>query len=103
MKAILAWLLAVLGAYAQGALAAQITPLELLRRPLLKSPIFTSANSKNNQFSGLTTLASGSVSQVVSTSMATSGALFSLTPWVALPAAYVTQGRTSPQPSNSAC
>mgnify|MGYP001561004875 CR=1 FL=1 len=86
---------AALGGYAQRALACWIAPIEALFRPFLKGPMLVSTTSKSNAFAGRTTLGSGSVSQVVSTSIVNSDSLISLSVQAALAAAYSTGGRSS--------
>lgn len=89
--------LAVAAAFATFAQAAHSrTPTELLFRPLMRGPIMTKATSAANQWAGRTTIASGSVSQVVSTSNVASGnTIFNLALEAAVPAAYITQGLAS--------
>ena len=88
--------LAVATAFATFAQAAHArTPTEALFRPLMKGPIMTRATSAANQWAGRTTIASGSATQVVSTSQANSDSIISLGIEVAVPAAYTTLGRTA--------
>lgn len=51
------------------------TPLELLRRPFLKGPAITQANSSPDQWAGRTTLSSGSATVTVSTRQVNSDSL----------------------------
>lgn len=97
MKKIASLVLAVLGLYAQAALAmhAGPTPIETLQRPLFRSAPILRTNSNASQYAGRTTLGSGQASVVVSTRGINSDSLIYPTVHVALPAAYVTQGRTS--------
>lgn len=87
----------ILGLWAEAALSCQarIQPLELLFAPFFKGPSFYRTNSHAAQFAGRTTISSGSASQVVSTNNITSDSLLFATLQVALPAGYITQGRTS--------
>lgn len=88
--------LAVAAAFATFAQAAHArTPTETLFRPLMKGPIMTKTGSAVNQWCGRTTIASGSVSQVVSTNQVNSDTVFNLALQAAVPAAYVAQGIVS--------
>ena len=88
--------LAVAAAFATFAQASHArTPAETLYRPLLRGPIMTKASSASNQWAGRTTIASGSTSQVVSTSNVNSDTIFNLTLEAAAPEAYVAQGIVS--------
>lgn len=96
IKTILAALFAALGAYSQAALACHIrNPIELMRNIGLRGPIFTMARSASNQWAGLTTLASGSATQVVSTQSVNSDSLISLSVYSSMPAAYAVRGWAS--------
>lgn len=75
MKKLILSVLGLLSTYSQFALSAQITPVELLRRAMLRDPMMVSAASKSNQFAGRTTISSGSATQVVSTSVVNSDSL----------------------------
>ncbi|MCR4342107.1 MAG: hypothetical protein NUW01_19700 [Gemmatimonadaceae bacterium] len=88
--------LAVAAAFATFVQAAHArTPTETLFRPLMRGPIMTKATSAANQWAGRTTLASGSTSQVVSTSNVNSDTIFNLAIECAVPAAYIMQGIVS--------
>ena len=88
--------LAVAAAFATFAQAAHArTPMETLFRPLMRGPIMTKATSAVNQWAGRTTLASGSASQVVSTSNVNSDSIISLGIECAIPAAYIQQGQVA--------
>ena len=98
MKRALLLLVSALVGWSEGSLACQVgpmKPLELLFAPFFKGPSFIRTNSHGAQFAGRTTLASGSASQVVSTSNVASDSLIFPQIHVALAAAYTTQGRTS--------
>jgi hypothetical protein len=86
---------ALLGGYAERALACWVYPLEALFRPFLKGPLSMPISSKSNAFAGLTTLGSGSASQTISTSVINSDSLVHLTVHAPLVAAYQTRGRTA--------
>lgn len=95
IKLFIAVLTAMLGLYAEHALGSSVTPIEALFRGFLKGPLMTPVASKSNQFSGRTLLASGSASQVVSTSTVGSDSLILTQVLCALPSGYNTQGLIS--------
>lgn len=98
MKRTLALFAAAFALWAEAALGCQVgpmKPLELLFAPFFKGPSFIRTNSHGAQFAGRTTLASGSASQVVSTSNVASDSLIALTPQVALVEGYTFLGRTA--------
>ena len=94
---LLTFAVALLLGWAELALACRINmpPLEALFSPWFRGTPIIDIRSSSNQFAGRTTLASGSASQVVSTTNVKSNSLIQLTPHVALPAGYITQGRTA--------
>lgn len=96
-NSIMALALGLLASYAQVALALHIgpTPIETFERPLFKSAPLVRTNSHAAQYAGRTTIASGSVSQVVSTFAVGSDSNIYTNPQVAVPAGYVVQGRTA--------
>lgn len=86
----------VLATFAQFSLACHAhTPTELLYRPLMRGPIMTRASSAANQWAGRTTVASGSATQVVSTTNVNSDSIINLNVQVSIPAAYSTLGRVA--------
>ena len=89
------WLLSFLAVYAELALGCQIYPLELVQRALLRGPLMTNITSSPNQWSGRTTIASGSATQTVSTFSINSDSILNLALEVALPAGYTTRGQIS--------
>ena len=95
MTKLITMILAVLFGWSEIALAcrAGLPPLEAFFSPWFRGPATIDTRSHASQFAGRTTLASGSASQVVSTSNVKSDSLIFPQVEVALPAAYVTQGR----------
>ena len=91
---IVARLLGLLTLYAQCALSAQVNPIELLFRPLLKGPMMVEVASDANAAAGLTTLNSGSATVTLSTAAISSGSIINFAVQAALAAGYTTQGRT---------
>ena len=86
------WLTALFALYAEQVLGCGVNPIETLFRPHLRGPLMTQAQSKSNQFAGLTTISSGSATQVVSTNAVNSDSILSLNVRAALPSGYNTQG-----------
>lgn len=95
MTKLLMMITAMMAGWAQGALACNINPIEVMHRLMLRGPMITSIKSGPAQWAGRTTIASGSASQVVSTSNVESGSLIMLSPQVALPSLYAMQGLTT--------
>ncbi len=86
------WFLSLLAVYSEVALGCPIYPLEILNRALLRGPLLTNITSSPNQWAGRTTIASGSVTQVVSTFSINSDSMINLAVQAAIPAAYITRG-----------
>ncbi len=89
------WLLSFLAVYAEVALGCQIYPLEIIQRAVMRGPLMTNITSSPNQWSGRTTIASGSATQTVSTFSVNSDSILNLALQVALPAGYTTRGQAS--------
>ena len=89
---LITWFLSLLAVYAEVALGCPIYPLELIQRALLRGPLVTNINSSPNQWSGRTTINSGSATSTVSTFSVNSDSVFNLAVQAALPAAYITRG-----------
>ena len=96
-------LFALLIAYAQAALALHIgpTPIETFERPLFKSAPLVRSNSHAAQYAGRTTLASGSATQVVSTSAINSNSMIYFGIQAALAAGYASRGQITGLTSTS--
>jgi hypothetical protein len=92
MKFCDSWVLSLLAVYSELVLGCQIYPLEILNRALQRGPLMTNINSGPNQWSGRTTLASGSATQVVSTFSINSDSLLNLAIQAAVPTNYITRG-----------
>ena len=89
------WFISLFALYTEVVLGCRIYPLEILHRALMRGPLMTNINSSPNQWSGRTTLASGSATVTVSTQTVNSDSLLFTALEAALPAGYSTQGRTS--------
>ena len=89
------WLLSFFAVYAELALGCQIYPLEIVQRALMRGPLMTNITSSPNQWSGRTTINSGSATQTVSTFSVNSDSILNIALEAALPAAYTTRGQIS--------
>ena len=90
---IIKWLSAFLALYAEVALGCNIYPLEIVHRALMRGPLMTNISSSPNQWSGRTTINSGSATAVVSTFSINSDSILNLAIQAALPAGYTTRGQ----------
>ncbi len=86
------WFLSCFALYTEVALGCQIYPLEVLHRALMRGPLMTNITSSPNQWSGRTTIDSGSTTKTVSTFSVNSDSILNLAVQAALPAAYITRG-----------
>lgn len=94
LRTIAAAVLAALNGYSGAVLAAHAPqgPIELMRGLTLRGPIRTKATSGPNQWSGNSTINSGTATLTISTQIVNSDSIIALNVQAALPAAYTTQG-----------
>lgn len=87
--------LSLFALYAEVALGCQIYPLEIIHRALMRGPLMTNITSSPNQWSGRTTIDSGSTTATVSTFSINSDSILNLAIQAALPAGYTSRGQIS--------